>query len=200
MRQTILFVTLICWSLLLLAPQPQQAGKSKTQSTQAQNPQQPGPDQLLVTSSPNGLKVYIQRHEKLPRTNLTRTGNIEQKSVGSTPLIHDLEPGYYTVAVERSFNAEDADAPKAPRGCINNFTFSGSTVFWDCFKCNYYPTTDQQFRDEIDPYKRDGNIGVCFYASDKATSPIRYFRLYAIEKSSGAVKLEAKFEDASKNK
>jgi hypothetical protein len=202
MRQTILFVTLVfCCSLPLLGAQAQEREKQKMQSTQAQtSQQQPSAGQLLITSSLSGLKVYIEKHKDLPKTNLMRTGNIEEKSVGSTPLILDLEPGYYTLAIERLFNANDADAPKAPRGCVNNFSFSGSTVFWDCFKCNYYPATNQQFRDDIDPYKRDGNIGICFYASDKAASPIKYYRLYAIQKGNEAVKLEAKFESVGKNK
>ncbi|MGB7622724.1 MAG: hypothetical protein WBN92_10285 [Terriglobia bacterium] len=201
MRQTILFVTLICCSLPLLSAQAQEGEKQKTQSTEAQSPQQqPSPGQLLVTSSPGGLKVYFEKHKELPKTNLIRDGNIEKKSIGSTPLILDLEPGFYTVAIERSFNAEDADAPKAPRGCRNGFSISGSTLFFGCYKCNYYPTADQQFRDDIDPYKRDGNIGICFYASDEAASPIKYYRLYAIEKGNEAVRLEAKFENAGKNK
>ena len=201
MKRLVLFGIIICATLMLLGARPQEKGKQQRQSTEAQSSQQqPGSGQLLVTSSPGGLKVYLEKHKTPPKTNLTRDGGIEEKPVGNTPLILDLEPGHYTVAVERVFNADDTNAPKAPRGCISNFSFSGSTVFWKCFKCNYYPATDSQFRDDIDPYKRDGNIGVCFYASDDTASPIKYYRLYAIEKGNEAVKLEVKFENAGKGK
>ncbi len=200
MKQRVLYVVCICALLILPGTgAPRGIVRSSPLNETQGSQQKPGPSQLQATSSPSGLKVYLEKHKDLPKTNLLRTGNIEKKPVGTTPLILDLEPGYYTVAVERSFNHDDADIPKAPRGCINNFSFGGSTVFWDCFKCNYYPVTDKDFRDEIDPYKRDGNIGVCFYAAKNPTSPIRYYRLYAIEKAGEAVQLEAKFEKAGNN-
>lgn len=156
-------------------------------------PQAPDPGAILITSSPAGLNVYIEKHKEKPKTNLTRTGNIEEKPNGVTPLLFNADPGHYTIAVEKVFAAGDADAPKAPRGCINNFSFSGGSIFWACFKCSIYPDGNPTLRDDIDPYRRDGNHGVCFHAPDKADTPIRYFRVYAVEKGSEAVRLDAKF-------
>ena len=184
MKHAVLFTAVICVLVSWLGGRAQEQEKQSSQSPSIQGTHQPGPGQVLVTSRPGGLKVYIEKHKELPKTPLVRDGGIEGASVGSTPLTLDLEPGYYTVAVERSFNPGDANSPRAPRG---------NTLFFGCYKCSYY-AGDKQFRDPIDPYRRDGNIGVCFYASEAANEATRYYRLYAIQKGGEAVSVDAKFD------
>lgn len=161
-----------------------------------QSPAAPAPGQMLITSTPSGLNVYVEKHKEAPKQNLTRTGNIEEKPDGVTPFLLDADPGHYTISVERIFNADDPEAPQAPRGCVNNFSFSGGVIFWQCFKCRSYPDEKPEMRDDIDPYRRDGNLGVCFHAPDKADTPIKYYRTYAVVKGAEAFRLEAKFERA----
>ncbi|MGH9768976.1 MAG: hypothetical protein ACREAB_16220 [Blastocatellia bacterium] len=201
MKQILLFAVSLCCSLTLLSAQAQEREKQKSPPVEAQSSQQqPGPGQLLVTSSPSGLWVKLENEKDPPKTNLQRFGIVEAKSVGKTPLILDLSPGDYTVAILVSFNRGDAMVAKVPRDCSYGLSFSGSSVQWFCWKCNFYPTGDKQIRDPIDPYKRDGNIGFCFYASDKADSPNVYYRVYAIQKGNEAARLEAKFEEDGKSK
>jgi hypothetical protein len=172
--------------LLLMMPVSQQA-----QVRSSSTPKEPAPGELLVTSTPSGLSVAIEKHKTPPKMNLLRYSAAEEKPRGETPLLVALEPGDYTVAVGREFAAGSPEMKEVPRGRARGFGVSGSTIFFETFKCNMYP--DEKFLDPLDPYERDGNVGVCFDAPPEPGAPIRYFRLYAVTKTDAAAKVNVAF-------
>jgi len=157
----------------------------------AQTPIIRGPGQMLVLSDPSNLLVSLTKHDKPPKSDILRYRAAEEEPRGSTPLLIDLNPGDYTVAVQRVFPAGAPEMKEVPRGCISGLQFSGGNLFFDCFKCSFYG--DKTYTDPIDPYERDGNVGVCFDAPG-ANKPVRYFRLYPVTKGSDAVTVRAKFQ------
>jgi hypothetical protein len=146
---------------------------------------------VRVASTPPGLRVFAVHHERDNPNVISRAGVLEDSSRGQSPMELRLAAGTNTVAIERVFPAGSAEMGGVPRGCIGNFSFSGSTVFFKCFKCTLYPAG--AVTDSIDPYQRDGNIGVCFDAPTDKETPIRYFRLYSVVVDSVARSVNATF-------
>jgi len=79
----------------------------------------PSPGQVLVTSMPSGLNVYVERHKEPPKQNLTRVGNIEEKPDGPLDISANLNiAGQFMGAFGENFTPEGR-RPGATKGVIS---------------------------------------------------------------------------------
>jgi hypothetical protein len=103
-------------------------------SSEAQT-KKPGATQLLVESEPAGLDVYVAPRvyaggKPILDGTIADTAHPmdvlkESNRRGQTPLLTNLEPGDYTVAVMQRIDSNAPEAANVPRGCVSAVTFSG---------------------------------------------------------------------------